>query len=157
MSMLAPLQRLVLVTALPLAVTVAGCGGPGGEARLVAVAPQASLYERIGGKPAIAAVVDNFIANVAADERINGRFAGANIPRLKASLVDQICEPAGGPCVYKGSDMRTAHAGMNITEAEFAALVEDLVRSLARRGVPAREQNELLGALGAMKDDIVGA
>jgi hemoglobin len=70
-----------------------------------------SLYERLGGKPAIQAVVDDFIGNVAADPRINGFFANADIPRLKRMLVDQICEASGGPCKYTGKSMKEAHAG----------------------------------------------
>jgi hemoglobin len=115
-----------------------------------------SLYDRLGGKPAITAVVDDFVANVAADPRINGRFANTNIPRLKGLLVDQICEATGGPCTYTGRDMKTTHRGMNITDAEFNALVEDLVKSLDKFKVPAKEREELLGALAGMKPDIVG-
>ena len=117
---------------------------------------QPSLYDRLGGKPAITAVVDDFIGNVAADTRINQRFGGANIPRPKTRLVDQICEASGGPCKYTGQNMRDAHTGMKITDAEFTALVEDLVKSLDKFKVPAKEKNELLGALGGMKPDIVG-
>jgi hemoglobin len=117
---------------------------------------QPALYDRLGGKPAITAVVDDFIGNVAADNRINQRFAGTNIPRLKTMLVDQICEASGGPCKYTGRNMRDAHAGMNVTDAEFTALVEDLVKSLDKFKVPAQEKSELLGALGGMKPQIVG-
>jgi len=117
---------------------------------------QPSLYERLGGKPAITAVVDDFVGNVAGDTRINKRFANADIPRLKSRLVDQVCEATGGPCKYTGANMRDAHKGMNITDAEFNALVEDLVKSLDKFKVPAKEKNELLGALGGMKGDIVG-
>ena len=95
------------------------------------------LYDRLGGKPAITAVVDDFIGNVAGDARINKRFATANIPRLKTMLVDQICEASGGPCKYTGTSMLDAHRGMNITDAEFTALVEDLVKSLDKFKVPA--------------------
>jgi hemoglobin len=117
---------------------------------------QPSLYERLGGKPAITAVIDDFVGNVAGDGRINKRFANADIPRLKSRLVDQVCEASGGPCKYTGASMRDAHTGMKITDAEFNALVEDLVKSLDKFKVPAREKNELLGALGGMKGDIVG-
>ena len=85
------------------------------------MAQQKSLYDRLGGKPAIQAVVDDFIGNVAADNRINQRFAGANIPRLKTMLVDQICEASGGPCKYTGQSMKSAHAGMKISDADFNA------------------------------------
>jgi hemoglobin len=115
-----------------------------------------SLYQRLGGKPAITAVVDDFVANVAADSRINERFANTNIPRLKNMLVEQICEATGGPCKYTGRDMKSAHRGMKITDAEFNALVEDLVKSLDKFKVPAKEKGELLAALGGMKPDIVG-
>jgi len=129
------------------AVLAAGCSG--------AMTGNKSLYDRLGGKPAIQAVVDDFVGNVAADGRINQRFANANIPRLKTMLVDQICEATGGPCTYTGQSMKAAHAGMKITDAEFNALVEDLTRSLDKFKVPAPEKSELLTALGGMKGDIV--
>lgn len=113
------------------------------------------LYDRLGGKPAITAVVDDFVGRVAADTRINGKFANANIPRLKTMLVDQICQASGGPCTYTGRDMKSAHAGMGISSGDFEALVGDLVATLNKFKVPEREKNELLGALGPMKKDIV--
>src|SRR5690242_19943937 len=79
-----------------------------------ASAQQASLYQRLGGYPAIQAVVDDFVGNVAADRRINRFFANADIPRLKRNLVDQICAGTGGWCVYTGRDMKTVHAGMGL-------------------------------------------
>ena len=116
---------------------------------------QQSLYDRLGGKPAISAVIDQFVANVAGDSRINGRFATTDIPRLKGNLVDQVCMATGGPCEYTGRDMKTTHAGMKISNADFGALVEDLVKALDTFKVPAREKGELLGLLGPMKKDIV--
>jgi hemoglobin len=80
-------------------------------------------------------------------DRANGEF--------KAKLVDQICEASGGPCKYTGKDMKTAHAGMGITDADFNALVEDLVATLDKFKVPAKEKSELLAVLGPMKKDIV--
>ncbi|WP_455287434.1 group I truncated hemoglobin [Cupriavidus necator] len=114
-----------------------------------------SLYDRLGGIQAITAVVDDFVGNVAADTRINAKFANANLPRLKMRLVEQICAGAGGPCTYSGRDMKTAHAGMGITNSEFDALVEDLVKSLTKFKVPPQEQKELLSLLGPMRKDIV--
>jgi hemoglobin len=115
-----------------------------------------SLYDRLGGQPAITAVVDDFVGNVAADARINAFFARTDIPRLKRLLVEQICQASGGPCVYTGDDMKSVHAGMHITDGNFNALVEDLKRSLDRFNVPAKEQGELLGTLGSLKPQIVG-
>lgn len=115
-----------------------------------------SLYDRLGGKEAITVVIDDFVANVAADKRINARFAKTDIPHLKQMLVDQVCQATGGPCTYTRKSMRDAHQGMKITEAEFTALVEDLTQSLDKHSVPAAEKTELLTALGGMKADIVG-
>ena len=116
-----------------------------------------SLYERLGKKDAITAVVDDFVGRVANDTRINGKFANANIPRLKMLLVGQICAASGGPCTYTGRDMKTTHAGMGVTGEQFDALVGDLVASLNKFKVPEREKNELLSVLGTMKKDIVTA
>lgn len=116
-----------------------------------------TLYSRLGGQPAIEAVVAQTISNVAADQRINGYFAGVDIPALNDRLVNQMCEATGGPCVYTGPDMATAHAGLNITDADFDAFVEDLVAAMNGLGVAQEEQSELLALLGGMKDDVVGA
>lgn len=118
-------------------------------------APRQSLYDRLGGKPAITAVVDDFVANVASDPRINQQFANTDIPRLKHLLVEQICAGTGVPCQYTGRDMRTAHAGLGVSGAQFNALVEDLVKTLNKFKVPAQEQKDLLAVLGPMKTDIV--
>jgi hemoglobin len=114
-----------------------------------------SLYERLGGIGAITAVVDDFVARCAADNRINGKFARTDIARLKANLVDQVCEATGGPCTYTGRDMRTTHDGMGVTGGEFEALVADLVATLDKFGVGEAEKAELLGALAPMRSDIV--
>lgn len=114
-----------------------------------------SLYDRLGGRDAISAVVDTFVAIVASDSRINRKFARSDIPRVKAMLVDQVCAHTGGPCTYSGRTMKEAHRNMGVTEEEFNALVEDLVAALNAYRVPQAEQAELLGALGTMKGDIV--
>ena len=114
-----------------------------------------SLYDRLGGKPAITAVVDQFVANVAADQRINSRFATTDLPKLKGHLVDQVCQATGGPCRYQGREMKATHLGMRISSADFGALVQDLVAALDTFKVPAGEKGELLALLGPMKKDIV--
>lgn len=120
-------------------------------------AAPSSLYERLGKKEAITAVVDDFVGRVANDGRINGKFANANIPHLKAMLVEQICAASGGPCTYTGRDMKTTHIGMAITNEQFDALVGDLVTTLNKFNVPEREKKELLGTLGPMRNDVVTA
>jgi hemoglobin len=114
-----------------------------------------SLFERLGGEAAIKAVVDDFVANVAADTRINSFFGGVDIPRLKKLLVEQICAGTGGPCTYTGRDMKTTHKGMGVADKDFNALVEDLDKSLVKFKVPAQEKKELVAILAPMRKDIV--
>jgi hemoglobin len=135
------------------AVAVAVMLGSAGSAS--AQMAKRSLYDRLGGYSAISAVVDDFVANVAADKRINKFFAKANVPRLKARLVEQLCQASGGPCVYTGADMKTAHAGMGVRNEDFDALVQDLVKSLNKFKVPKAEQKEIASVLLPMRKDIV--
>lgn len=115
-----------------------------------------TLFTRLGGMPAITAVVDAFVNRAAADTRINAFFRGVDSANLKRLLVEQICAGTGGGCTYTGRSMRESHRGMNLTDAHFNALVEDLVATLNQFNVPAGEQAELLGILGPMRRDIVG-
>jgi hemoglobin len=119
------------------------------------IAMQKSLYERLGGQAAIVAVVDDFVGNVAKDRRINRYFAKADIGRLKAKLVEQICAGTGGPCYYTGRDMKSVHAGMGIRSGDFNALVGDLGKTLKKFKVPKKEQGELVAILAPMQRDIV--
>jgi hemoglobin len=126
-----------------------------------ASAGQKTLYSRLGGKKAITAVVDEFVSNCANDGRINKFFTDtakdeARLAKFKNNLVEQICMASGGPCKYRGKSMKEAHKSMGISDADFGALVEDLVKALNKFNVGAAEQKELLGALGGMKGDIVG-
>ena len=123
-------------------------------------AKEKTLYQRLGGKKAITAVVDEFVGRVAADTRINKFFAAAaadpaRLASFKMKLVDQICQASGGPCKYMGKDMKSAHMGMGITGPQFDALVEDLVGALDKFKVGEKEKGDLLGALGPMKPEIV--
>ncbi len=150
--------RTVTTTVL-LGASLAACGGQARPPDAPA-APVASLYDRLGRRDAIALVVKDFVEQrVARDPRINGWFAHADLPGLEMKLIEQICEATGGPCKYTGlyRDMKTAHAGMAIKDADFTALVEDLTASLQQFHVGAAEQQELLAELGTMHDDIVTA
>jgi hemoglobin len=118
-----------------------------------------SLYQQLRGREGIAIVVDDFVANVVGDNRINARFKGlqpAQVFKLKSHLADQICDASGGPCAYVGRDMKTTHKGMEITEAEWTATVEALVKALDKNNVSAGAKTALLAVLGPMKPDIVG-
>jgi hemoglobin len=120
-----------------------------------ALAQQKSLYERLGGKEAISAVVDDFAQNVLNDNRINKKFAKSDPARLVTNLKDFVCMATGGPCKYTGLDMKTSHKNMGVTAGEFNALVEDLVKTLDKFKVGDAEKNDLLGALAKLKGDIV--
>ena len=131
---------------------LAGCAAMGTKS-------EPSLYRRLGGRDAIANVVGDFVANVVKDDRINPRFKAlqpAQVEKLKTNLADQICEATGGPCAYLGRDMKTVHQGMRITDAEWNATVEALVKALDKHQVGEKEKSELLALLGPMKRDIVG-
>jgi hemoglobin len=116
-----------------------------------------TLYERLGGKDAIVAVVKEFVDRTTTDPRIKHRFFNTDRVELERLLVELVCMAAGGPCKYSGRDMTSAHAGMELVDDEFDALVEDLVGALDKYNVPEREKGEVLGALGPMKPEIVVA
>jgi len=112
----------------------------------------ASLFWRLGGSDAISAAVDETIKISKADPRLAGRLSGACATKLK----EQLCAATGGPCTYTGRDMKTAHKGLKITETEFGAVAENLVKVLDAFKVPEKEKNELVGLIAPMKGDIVG-
>lgn len=114
-----------------------------------------SLYERLGGEPAVSAVVEDFAGRVLADTRINAKFAKSDAARLVANLKAFVCSATGGPCKYQGNTMKAAHQNMGVTQGEFGALVEDLVATLDKFKVPDKEKGELLAALGPLGPDIV--
>jgi len=114
-----------------------------------------SLYARLGGKPVVDAIATETIDQVSADPRLNQSFHGSNLKRIKRLLSEQICDLAGGGCVYSGDSMREVHAGHHITEAQFYGLVQILRDSMRRHHVGLRERNELLALLAPMKRDIV--
>ena len=152
MSRIQPMVRLVL--GLVLAMGFAACASAPPE---TPAGP--TLYQRLGGREAIKGVVDDFVANLAADPRVNSRFKGFDAPKIakiQTDLADQICDLTGGPCSYLGRDMKTTHKGMKITEAEWSATVDNLGKALDKNKVGDKEKRELVGLLAPMKPDIVG-
>jgi hemoglobin len=130
-------------------------GGP-----LKAAGDDPTLYDRLGGKPAVTAVASGLVDRILKDSRVNAWFARAaaspeNTAAYKAKLYDFVCQATGGPCKYTGQDMVTAHRGRKVTSAAFDAVVEDLVAVLDSLRVPAKEKSELLGLLGPLKSSIV--
>jgi len=144
--------------ALGCAALAAAChSAPPSPAPAPAAAAQSgpSLYERLGGRPALARVVADLIVRATTDPRISGFFRGADLDQLRAGLTDQLCQVTGGPCRYTGRSMREVHASMGLRDADFDALVSDLVASLEHFHVGAGEQTELVGILGGLRSQIV--
>lgn len=146
----------VRLSFLVIGLALAACGSKQPKATTAPAPSGPALYDRLGRLDAIKAVVKDFVEEqVAKDPRINARFMNTDIPRFEELLAEQICEATGGPCKYTGKNMKEAHVGMAITEADFGALVEDLVKSLNKFDVPKAEQDELIRTLATMHDDIV--
>jgi hemoglobin len=117
-----------------------------------------TLYQRLGGYDAIAAVSDDFIARLAGDPQFARFFAGFATDskmRLRQHIVDQLCQAAGGPCFYVGRTMKASHAGLGITEREWQVAATHLVASLDRFKVPPREKDQVIAFVGSLKADIV--
>ena len=128
-------------------------------AAFAADAPQKSLYQRLGGYDAIAAVTDDFITHLATDPQLGRFFTGlSNDPKLgvRQHVVDFLCVATGGPCKYTGRDMKTAHTGLNISEADWNTSVKYLVGTLDKFKVPEKEKSDVVTAIGSLKGDIVG-
>ena len=152
------MPSLILSAALA---AVAGCASrpPAPAAASAAARSTGTLYHRIGGYDALAAVVDDFLGRLLADPQIEPFFRDLQLgekQRVRQMLVDQLCEATGGPCVYVGKDMKTAHTGLDIREEDWLKGVEHLVITLDAFRVPAKERDELLSAVSALKDQIVG-
>ena len=113
------------------------------------------VYKAFHEKAGIQRIMDDFIPRVTSDPRIQAKFAGTNLDRLKLLLVQQVCYLTGGPCVYTGRSMKEAHASMHLDNGDFNALAEDLQISMDREKVPFTAQNKLLAKLAPMQRTIV--
>jgi hemoglobin len=118
-------------------------------------AAKVSIYEAIGGEPALIAVVDDFYARVLADPQLAGFFAGASMPRLKGKQVEFFAAALGGPRVYQGPGMRQVHAGRGIGKADFDKVAVHLTDALAAAGVPAEIIGQIAAAITPLADEIV--
>jgi hemoglobin len=117
-----------------------------------------SLYTRLGGYDAIAAVVDDFIGRLVADKKLTKFFVGHSedsLKKIRMHVIDQLCAAAGGPCLYIGRDMKTSHHGLGITSDDWDAAANHLVETLDKFKVPAAEKGEVLAFVGTLKKDIV--
>lgn len=117
--------------------------------------PSDGLYRAFGEKPGLVALMDDFMARLLADARTGPHFKEANQAHVKEQLVEQFCALAGGPCAYRGADMKTAHAELDIKKSDFHALVEVLQASMDGRGIAFGPQNRMLALLAPMHRDII--
>ena len=128
------------------------------SATAIAASQEKSLYERVGGYNALAAVVDDFIVRLVSDKQFEKFFIGQSNDskkRIRQHILDQFCAATGGPCVYTGPEMKTSHAGLGITNAEWDAAAKHLVASLDKFKVPEKEKGEILAFVTSLKKDIV--
>jgi len=117
-----------------------------------------SLYERLGGYDALAAVTDDFIGRLATDKSLGKFFVGLSTDsktKVRQHVIDFLCKATGGPCAYTGRDMKLVHTGLGITKAEWDASVQHLIGTLDKFKVPKKEKSEVLGAVGPLEKDIV--
>lgn len=114
-----------------------------------------TLFERIGGAAKLKAAVDEFTNIILEDDRINFTFADSDMNKFKKLIFEQLCEITQGPCKYTGRDMHEAHAKLNLDNAQFNALAEDLYMAFDRVHVPYRVQNRVMALLAPMQRDVV--
>lgn len=116
-----------------------------------------TLYERLGGRTKLTAIVDSIIRNHVANPIIAPRFTNpkVDLEKVQKHALDFFCAGAGGPETYSGRDMRSAHTGMNISEQEFIAGIDDILAALNEHGVGAQERQEVLAILYSLKSEIV--
>lgn len=116
-----------------------------------------SIYEAIGGEPALVTVVDDFYGRVLADPQLAGFFAGVSMPKLKGRQVEFLAAALGGPDSYQGGAMADVHAGRGISQADFDKVASHLVAALTAAGVPGERITQIAGAITPLAGDIVSA
>lgn len=114
-----------------------------------------TLFDRMGGKPALSRIATHIVDAAIADPVIGAYFKDANVPRLKGLLTAHFCQVTGGGCSYPGRNMQESHAGLNIDDRAFNRLVEILQSAMDAEGIPFSTQNEFLALLAPMHPDVV--
>jgi len=114
-----------------------------------------SLYERLGGSEGITRIANDVVDNHLVNQSIAPRFAAADADKLKHAAATFFITGTGGPELYQGKDMVSAHKGMNISPAEFMAVLDDALDALQKNDIGQREQEEVLYVLYSMRPQIV--
>lgn len=121
----------------------------------VSTGASAGLYDRLGGDEGVGMIVDTWVMTLSSDARISAFFANADIGTLQTHLYDQLCELTGGPCKYSGKDMKSAHAGMGIKQADIDAFLDDLRQAIESTGYDAKDADEVVNLVKAMSGDVL--
>ena len=152
-------SRILLVTAFAV-VAFAACekAAPAPPAASRS-SPTATLYQRLGGYDALAAVTDDFLARMLGDPKMAAYFENVDEKgkkQIRQMIVDQLCAGTGGPCVYVGADMPTAHKDLHISDKAFDVAAQYLAETLDKFKVPEKEKGEVLAFVSSTRKDIVG-
>jgi len=149
------MKRFLLI----LAIAVFGAGSAFAQAdKTTTETKEKSLYQRLGGYDAIAAVSDDFLDRLG-KSKVVGRFlvglSDDSKGKLRQHFVEFLCNATGGSCVYMGRDMKTVHKGLGINEEDWKESVKLLIETLDKFKVPEKEKNEVLAAVSSLKGDVV--
>jgi hemoglobin len=146
------MKKTILIASMALASVLTGFAT---TASAQTMNSSSALYQAFGEKAGLVKLMDDFVPRLQADPRLAEAFKNANVVNLKSQLVNQICQVSGGPCEYKGPDMKVTHSSMDITKTDFNALVEVLQKSMDAQGIPFSNQNQLLAKLAPMHRDVI--
>ena len=116
---------------------------------------EASLYERLGGEDKIRSIAADILDNHLQNKAVSVRYQNSDRDKVIQVVTEFICAGTGGPQEYTGKDMLTTHRGMNINEAEYFAVVDDIMAALDNNGVGEREKQEMLMIAYSLKGDIL--
>lgn len=143
------LGRLCLAIGFSTAIALAGCAG-------VEKGEKESLYRGLGGQEGLEQLVDGLLREIAADQRIVHHFRDVDVALFRERLIEHFCELGNGPCVYSGAPMPEVHKNLGLSDADFNALVENLMQVMQRQKIPLAAQNQLLARLAPLHGNIVG-
>lgn len=149
------MKKTILIASMAFASLLTGLATTASAQTVAATSGNSALYQAFGEKAGLVKLMDDFVPRLQADPRLAEAFKNANVANLKSQLVNQICQVSGGPCEYKGSDMKVTHSNMDITKTDFNALVEVLQKSMDTQGISFSSQNQLLATLAPMHRDVI--
>ena len=149
---------VLLILALATALAAPRFAGAQAPAAATPAPPPGTLYQRLGGYDSLAVITDDFVGRLTRDRTLARYFAGAGDEakgRMRQLMLDQLCAASGGPCIYPGRDMRSAHQGLGLREADWAVTIGHLNASLDRYKLGPKEKDEVLQWVSRLKRDIV--